>query len=108
MTADNFRNLALSLPGAIESSHMNHPDFRVKGKIFATLGYPDQNRGMVKFTPEQQKLFMKKAPGVFDPCSGTWGLRGATNVHLPSAKVALIRAALKLAWSNVAAKKAET
>jgi hypothetical protein len=63
---------------------MNHPDFRVQGKIFATLGYPGDEWGMVKLTPEQQYLFIRKSPGAFRPCNGIWGRRGATNVHLPS------------------------
>jgi hypothetical protein len=100
MTPDKFRSLALSLPGAVESAHMAHPDFRVEGRIFATLGYPDDKSAMVKFTPEQQRKFLKGAPGVFAPCNGVWGQRGATNVHLPSAKVAVLRTALKVAWNN--------
>ena len=65
---------------------MNHPDFRLGGKIFATLGVPDENWGMVKLTPEQQRTFMEGAPEVFQPCSGAWGRQGATNVHLGAAK----------------------
>jgi hypothetical protein len=53
MTATQFRRVALGFPGVIESAHMNHPDFRVEGKIFASLGYPDETAGMVKITPEQ-------------------------------------------------------
>jgi hypothetical protein len=82
---------------------MGHPDFRVAGRIFATLGYPDDKSGMVKFTPEQQRKFLKEAPGVFAPCNGVWGQRGATNVHLPAAKVTLLRTALKAAWNNATA-----
>jgi hypothetical protein len=100
MTPNKFRSLALNLPGAVESAHMGHPDFRVEGRIFATLGYPDDKSGMVKFTPDQQSKFLKEAPGVFAPCSGVWGQRGATNIHLPTAKVALLRTALKAAWNN--------
>ena len=101
MTATQFRKLALGFRGAIESSHMRHPDFRIGGKIFATLGYPDGKSGMVKLTPEQQREFVKKSPEVFHPCNGVWGERGATNVYLPAAKVGLIRAALKAARGNV-------
>src|SRR5882672_9002161 len=101
MTADKFRSIALGIPGAIESSHMDHPDFRIGGKIFASLGYPDDDHGMVKLTPEQQRAFLKKAPGVFDPCAGMWGKRGATSVCLRSARVGLLRAALEAASKNV-------
>ena len=76
MTADRFRSLALEISGAIESSHMNHPDFRIGGKIFASLGYPDDEHGMVKLTPEQQLNFLRKAPSVFNPCAGAWGKQG--------------------------------
>ena len=65
---------------------MDHPDFRVEGRIFATLGYPDDSWGMVKLTAEQQRAFMKRGPGMFRPCKGVWGQRGATNVHLASVK----------------------
>ena len=75
MTADQFRRLALSLPEATESAHMGHPDFRVKGKIFATLG-PEEKSGMVKLTPDQQEQFVQAEPDVFDPCAGAWGERG--------------------------------
>jgi hypothetical protein len=104
MTATDFRKLSLDLPGAVESQHMNHPDFRVNGKIFATLGYPNENTAMVKLTPPQQRSFIRKAPDVFRPCSGVWGERGATNVHLPAATKGVIRAALDAAWKNVIGK----
>jgi len=104
MTANKFRTLALEIPEAIESSHMDHPDFRLGGKIFATLGYPDEQHGMVNLTPEQQQLFLKKAPEAFTPCAGAWGRRGATSVALSSAKVVMVRTALKAAAENIARK----
>jgi hypothetical protein len=102
MTIDEFRKMALAVPTAVEQSHMNHPDFRVTGKIFASLGAPDANWSMVKLTPEQQRAFIEKAPEVFKPCSGAWGRAGATNVYLASAKASLVRAALDAAAKNVA------
>src|SRR2546430_16784999 len=101
MTANKFRSLALGISGALESSHMEHPDFRIGGKVFASLGYPDDEHGMVKLTSEQQRAFLKKAPGVVDPCAGAWGKRGATSVRLRSAPVGLLRAALVAASKNV-------
>ena len=80
---------------------MAHPDFRVGGKIFATLGYPDENWGMVKLTPEQQGSFVARAPQTFRPCKGAWGERGATNVRLDAAKVTMVQAALDAAWRNI-------
>jgi hypothetical protein len=104
MTVDQFRKLALSLPEATESAHMNHPDFRVKGKIFATLGFPGDGRGMVKLTPEQQAQFMQAEPEVFEPCAGAWGERGCTNVRLRAAKKEMVRQAMIAAWRNTAPK----
>ena len=84
MTANDFRELALSFPEAVESAHMHHPDFRVRGKIFATLGYPDSDSAVVKLTPEEQRRFMQSYPKVFRPVKGAWGRRGNANIHLPS------------------------
>ena len=105
MTSDEFRKMALEVPTSVERSHMNHPDFRVAGKIFASLGAPDENWGMVKLTPEQQRTFIEKAPGIFRPCSGAWGRQGATNVYLPAAKANIVRPALDAAAKNVASMK---
>jgi len=104
MTTDEFRKMALKIPTAVERSHMNHPDFRVAGKIFASLGAPGESWGMVKLTPEQQRAFIEKAPEVFKPCSGAWGRQGATNVYLAAAKASLVRAALDAAAKNVASR----
>jgi len=84
---------------------MNHPDFRVAGKIFATLGYPDKSCGMVKLSPEDQHNFSKDYPDVFVPVKGAWGRRGATRVHLKAAGKEIARLALAAAWRNVAPKR---
>jgi hypothetical protein len=105
VTANEFRRLALSLPETEERSHMNHPDFRVCGKIFATLGYPDNARGMVKLPPEQQHYFSKDYPDVFVPVKGAWGRQGATSVNLKAAKKEILRKAIQLAWRNIAPKR---
>jgi hypothetical protein len=102
MTQDGFRRLALSLPEATEAGHMGHPDFRVRGKIFATLGYPDGGFGMLKLTLEQQEALTSAEPLVFAPVKGGWGQKGATNVRLQPAKTASLRMGLVLAWRNVA------
>jgi hypothetical protein len=83
---------------------MDHPDFRVAGKIFATLGYPDQNWGMVKLSLEQQEEFVRVEPKVFEPVTGAWGRRGATVVRLRAAKTAILRQAMAAAWGNTAPK----
>jgi hypothetical protein len=105
MTADEFRSMALSLPESSEQSHMDHPDFRVGGKIFATLGYPDDSCGMVKLSPRDQAMFVSAEPEVFQPVKGTWGERGATTVRLGCAREESVRRALASAWRNTAPKK---
>jgi hypothetical protein len=107
MNADNFRKFALSLPGAVESSHMNHPDFRIGGKIFATLGFPDDDWGMVKLSPDQQEQFVAADAESFRPCNGVWGRRGCTNVRLASAKKNIVKASIELAAENVLPAKAK-
>ncbi len=105
MTASDFRRLALSLPEAEERAHMSHPDFRVDGKIFATLGYPDKACGMVKLSPEQQHYFSKDYPDVFVPVKGAWGRRGATSVHLKAVSKETLQRAISAAWRNIAPKR---
>jgi hypothetical protein len=107
MTIDEFRKMALEIPSSVERSHMNHPDFRVAEKIFASLGVPNKDWGMVKLTPEQQRTFIEKAPEIFKPSSGAWGRQGYTNVYLPAAKAAIVRAALDAAAKNVASRSKE-
>jgi hypothetical protein len=104
VTQNEFRKLALSFHGAEERSHMNHPDFRANGRIFATLSYPDATRGMVSLTPEQQADFVHDAPRTFTPVPGGWGLKGATYVRLTEAKAATLSLAMEAAYANVMAK----
>jgi hypothetical protein len=104
MTANEFRQLALSLPETEERTHMDHPDFRVAGKIFATLGYPEKGWAMVKLTPLEQDMFAREQPAVFQPCSGAWGRRGATNLQLKLARKQVVRRALLGAWRLTAPK----
>jgi hypothetical protein len=102
MTPAVFRKLALSHPETEERQHMSHPDFRVAGKIFATLGYPDKTCGMVKLSPEDQHYFSKDYPDVFIPVKGAWGRRGATSIHLKAAKKDVLAKAIHAAWRNTA------
>ena len=97
MTAAGFRKLALALPGAEEGAHMNHPDFRVGGKIFATLGYPRAGWAVVMLTPEDQAAFVAMKPAAFVPVRGKWGEQGATNIILRYATPSVVRAALEAA-----------
>ncbi|HUK18297.1 MAG TPA: MmcQ/YjbR family DNA-binding protein [Bryobacteraceae bacterium] len=107
MTADQFRRIALSFAQATEHSHMSHPDFRAGGRIFATLGYPDEDWGMVKLTPEEQNNFVKAQPDVFVPVPGGWGRLGATSVRLKGARGPSVRRAMKVAWAHSLARKAK-
>ena len=107
MTPNQFRRIALGMSGASEGSHMAHPDFRVNGKIFATLS-PDNKSGMVKLTPEQQEEFMRANPGMFVPASGAWGRQGCTMVALAAADEATVGEAMTLAWQATAKKAAPT
>ena len=100
MTAAQFRRIALSMPQATEASHMSHPDFRVRGKIFATLGYPDKHHGMVVLPPNDQAEFLKSHPDVFVAAKGAWGKQGSTSVRLDAVDPPTLRRALKIAWSN--------
>jgi hypothetical protein len=99
MTANQFRRLALGLDGVIEASHMNHPDFRVGGKIFATL-QPGLKKGMVALSPEEQARFIEDAPKTFEPVAGAWGRGGATSVILAAADEEMVGEALTLAWQR--------
>jgi len=98
MTAASFRKLALALPGAEESAHMNHPDFRVGGRIFATLGYPRAGWAAIALTPEDQAVFVAMTPEAFVPVKGKWGEQGATNIVLRDARVPAVREALEAAY----------
>jgi hypothetical protein len=108
MTAAQFRRLALGLPDAVESSHFAHPDFRVRNRIFATLGYPDPRYGMVKLTPRQQEELLRAAPETFRPAAGAWGRSGSTVVLLSAARVATLAPILRRAWENVAVQNPAT
>ena len=105
MTPREFRKLALSFPETVEAQHMGHPDFRVAGKIFASLGYPGPGWGVVKLTPRQQHALTRRAPRVFTPVKGTWGRRGNTMVDLEAAAPATVRQALRAAWCNTAPRR---
>ena len=98
MTPDAFRRAALALPGTVESAHMNHPDFRVGNRIFATLGYPDGSWGMVKLPPEEQQRLIDSMPETFQPAAGAWGRQGSTLVRLAKAKPQMMTYALEMAW----------
>ena len=105
MTADEFRRLALTLPEAVEGSHMGHADFRVGGKIFATLGYPTESFGVVMLSPQDQDLIVRDHPKTFAPVAGKWGASGSTTVTLRGASKRAVAIALEAAWRQRAPKR---
>lgn len=98
MKIRDFRRIALSFEGAEESSHMGQPDFRVGGRIFATLAAQHLGYGNVKLTPEQQAAFVEEMPEVFLPVGGGWGRSGMTHVRLAAANEEGLHGALRAAW----------
>jgi hypothetical protein len=98
MTPEEFRGIALSLPDTVECAHMRHPDFRVCGRIFATLGYPNLNWAVVNLTPGEQQRLSRAQPDVFVPVKGAWGRAGSTQVYLHRASKRSVRSALVSAW----------
>jgi hypothetical protein len=102
MTSEDFRRLALELPEAEEGEHMGHPDFRVRGKIFATLWPRGEDSGVLLLNREQQRRVIKSAPASFAPVPGGWGEKGSTIVRLGVADMKMVRRGLATAWLNKA------
>ena len=98
MTPADFKRIALSLDGAEEGSHMGAVDFRVGGRIFATLASQAQGFGNLALTPEQQAIFCEEMPDVFVPIAGGWGRMGMTHIVLARAGEDVLRGALEAAW----------
>ncbi|MGA8728547.1 MAG: MmcQ/YjbR family DNA-binding protein [Terracidiphilus sp.] len=98
MNAGDFRRIALSLEGAEEGSHMGQADFRVGGRIFATLAAEKMGYGNLMLTPELQAAFVGEEPEVFLPIAGGWGRNGATHVRLAAVNEDLLMGALRTAW----------
>jgi len=98
MTAADFKRIALSLEGAEEGSHMGAVDFRVGGRIFATLASKAQGYGNLVLTPEEQAVFVEELPEIFVPIAGGWGRMGMTHIVLAKASEDVLRGALQTAW----------
>jgi len=105
MTPASFRRIALSLPEAVEGAHMGRADFRVNGKVFATLGWPDKNWGMVKLATELQDALVRAEPEGFKPANGAWGRQGSTMVCLAKANETTLKDAIRSAWRRASAAK---
>lgn len=108
MNAADFRRIALAQEGAEEGSHMGSPDFRVGGRIFATLASQSQGYGNLMLTPEQQAAFVEELPDVFLPVVGGWGRMGVTHIRLAKANEDLLAGALHTAWKLRVEKNAKT
>jgi hypothetical protein len=100
MTGTDFRRIALSMPQAAEGSHFGNVDFRLGGKIFATLSLESQGYGVLLLTPEEQSGMVEDAPEVFSPVPGGWGRAGSTRVHLGSVTPDVLEGALRSAWQR--------
>jgi hypothetical protein len=98
MTPNDFRLIALGLPDAEEGSHMGAADFRVGGRIFATLASQNEGYGNLMLTPGQQSAFVEELPEIFLPIKGGWGRMGATHIHLAKANEDVLTGALRVAW----------
>ena len=103
-SADDFRRIALSFDGAEEQAHMNHPDFRVGGKIFATLHGAGMGSAAVMLLPGQQELAMAAEPDAFSPAAGAWGRGGSTMVRLDAVSDEWLERVLAWAWARRAPK----
>ncbi len=77
---------------------MGSPDFRVDGRIFATLASQHLGYGNLKLTPELQAEFVSALPEVFLPIAGGWGRMGMTHIRLAVATEDVLRGALQAAW----------
>jgi hypothetical protein len=99
MDAEDFRRIALSMEGAEEGSHFGAADFRVGGRIFATLAAVKQGYGNLMLNPEQQRDFVEDLPNVFLPVAGGWGRNGATHVRLAAVSEDVLFGALQTAWN---------
>src|ERR1700692_4612749 len=108
MSQNRFRRVALGLPEVVEGAHQGHADFRLGNRIFATLGYPDDDWGMVKLTPEQQSVLVEAEPEIFRPVPGGWGRQGNTNVRLAKADQATPQGGLARAGGDVARQELPT
>jgi hypothetical protein len=108
MKAKDFRRIALSMEGAEESSHMGAPDFRVGGRIFATLASEKQGYGNLMLTVEQQAAFVEEMPEVFLPIHGGWGRMGMTHIRLAAAREDVLEGALRTAWKLRVEKNAKS
>lgn len=105
MTEAEFRRAALSFPGATEGAHMGHPDFRVAGKVFASLGYPKKGSATVIVSPFDQDLLLQNHPASFAPAAGAWGRSGSTTIALRTAPRAAVKVALESARKKRAPKR---
>src|ERR1035438_2818279 len=108
MRVTDFRRIALSLEGAEEGSHMGAADFRVGGRIFATLASQKDGYGNLMLTPELQAEFVSELPEMFLPVHGGWGKSGATHIRLAQASEDVLAGALRAAWKLRVEKNAAT
>jgi hypothetical protein len=105
VTVSDFRRIALSLPEAVEGSHFGQADFRVGGRIFATLALEAEGYGVLLLRAEQQAGMVEDEPEIFSPVPGGWGRKGGTRVCLAKVAPDILEGALRTAWLRRAPKR---
>lgn len=90
------RRLIAELPGAVESAHHGHPDFRVGGRIFATL-WPDQNRSVLRLAVEDADALAGSEPETYRLVSAR-GPVAWLSVDLGTVSAETYRALAEQAW----------
>jgi len=108
MNARHFTRIALSFPDAEQGSHFGATDFRVGGRIFATLAHVNKGYGNLMLDPEQQQHFVQDLPEVFLPVHGGWGRMGATHIVLSKANKDVLTGALRAAYTLRVLKNAKS
>ena len=103
LTCDHIRAIALAMPEAVESPHFDSTSFRVKGKIFATMG--DEPRVTLKLDPEDQHNLAEAHPGAVAPVEGYWGRNGWTVVACANLDAEALTGLMRMAWVHVAPKR---
>lgn len=104
ISADEFRELALSLPHAQEKKHFDRAGFRVdapRGKMFATLS-SDEASANVFLTLEEQEIMCESEPDMMHPVPNKWGEKGATTIVLNKADETTVKSVLLASWKHAA------
>ncbi len=102
-SADDLRQIALSLAGTCEAAHFDRRAFKV-ARIYATLA-ADGRTANLKLAVDQQALKCVTAPDAFAAVPNAWGRQGWTTITLARLDQSELRAALELAWRDALPRK---